>query len=252
MWNQSNLVLGHAGHDEPAPELKMLTPSLKGNEHLYDLNGQLQHKISFINCFVPSHVKVHLIGHSVGAKLCLDLLKLSPFNDQVQHAYLMFPTIERINDSKKGRLMPKWNRFFFILRIFYNIFNYLPRSWKQSVVQWQMRREGMSDEFLQPSMEYTNPRVIDRIWFMALDEMEKIREIDDENIRNNMCRLKLYYGAKDDWVRTEYYYELVERYQGIDAELCDKGYEHAFVLKSGIAVGKMIAGWISHKRKAMS
>lgn len=233
----------------PHKKLNMVTPKLKINEDLYNLQGQLNHKIDFVKRYVPGDMKVYLIGHSVGAHICLNLLKALPsFSEQVNHLYLMFPTIERIGDSEKGREVPSFNRYFFLLRILYNMFHWFPKSWKRSVVRWHCRRDGMED-FLEPCVEYTNPPVIDCIWFMALDEMEKIREIDEELVRSNMHRLKLYYGTIDGWVRTEYYYELIEKFPGIDAELCQKKYEHAFVLKSGPEVGKMVSEWINQKRK---
>lgn len=107
----------------------------------------------------------------------------------------------------------------------------------------------MPDEFLESSMEYTNPSVIDRIWFMALDEMEKIREIDHEHIASNLNRIKLYYGVQDGWVRDEAYQEITERFPGIDAELCKQGYEHAFVLKTGPEMAEMVSQWIKQKQR---
>lgn len=219
-----------------------------GNEHLYDLQGQLNHKIDFINRFLPKDVQVYLVGHSVGSKFCLDLLKVPQFSDQVQHAYLLFPTIERMIESKKGRLVPTVDRFFFLLRLFYNIFNLMPSSWKRAVVKWQCRRQEIPEEFFEPSIQYTNPPVIDKIWFLALDEMQKIRQLDDETVKSNMNRLKLYYGSRDDWVNNEFYHEIVEAYPEIDAEMCQKGYEHAFVIKSSCEVGKMVSEWITLKR----
>ena len=230
----------------------MPTPPLKGNENLYDLQGQLNHKIDFIIRYIPRDVKVYLIGHSIGSKLCLDLLKPSyhkEFSEQVQHAYLMFPTIEKISESKKGVKVPNFDRYFFLLRMFYYSFDLLPISWKRGIVKWFSKRDGMSEEFLEPSIEYTNPPVIDRIWFLALDEMKKIRELDEDSVSKNLHRIKLYYGASDDWVPTEFYHDLIKRFPSIDAELCKNGYEHAFVLKSGNEVGKMVSEWINLKRK---
>lgn len=240
------------GHDEPSDGNKGLkTPPLKGNEHLYDLQGQINHKIDFIERFIPKDVKIYLIGHSVGAKICLDLLKILPkFSDQVVQCYLMFPTIEHIADSRKGRMVPTFNRYFFLFRIFYNSFNLLPRSWKIPLVRYFMRRDGMDEEFLAPSLEYTNPRVIDRIWFMALDEMEKIKDLDVEHVKANVHRLRLYYAVKDNWVNTKFYYEIIKRVPGIKAELCSRGFEHAFVLNSGPESAKMISEWINEFRRS--
>lgn len=228
----------------------MVTPPLKGNEHLYDLDGQLKHKTEFIDRYIPRHVNVYLIGHSVGAKLCIDLLRHhGEFSKQIQQAYLMFPTIEKIAQSEKGVRVPTWDRWFFLLRAFYYTFNMIPSSWKRSIVKYMSKKEGVPEEMLDSSVEYTNPPVIDKIWFLCLDEMKKIVDIDEETIKSNLHRLKLYYGAKDDWVRTEYYHELVTRFPGIDAELCKNGYEHAFVLNSGAEVGKIVSEWIHQKRE---
>lgn len=106
------------------------------------------------------------------------------------------------------------------------------------------------DEFLTPSLEYTNPRVIDRIWFMALDEMQKIKDLDVEHVRANVHRLKLYYAVKDDWVNTKFYYQIKERIPEIDAKLCSRGFEHAFVLKSGPESAIMVGEWINVYRKS--
>lgn len=243
-------IIGHAGHEEAKKELMISTPPLKGNEQLYNLKGQLDHKKDFISRFVPKDVKVFLIGHSIGSKFCLELLKESEFSTQVQHCYLLFPTIERMAESKKGVLVPTYDRFFFLFRIFYNLFALMPLKWKEAIVRRYCRKEGIhEEEFFEPSLGYTNPKVIDKIWFLALDEMEKVRELDEQVIKDNVHRLKLYYGTVDDWVPTEYHQEIKERIPEVEAELCKKGYEHAFVLKSGVEVGKMVFEWMSKVRK---
>lgn len=104
------------------------------------------------------------------------------------------------------------------------------------------------DEFLEPSVGFSNPAVIDRVWFMTLDEMNKVREVDEELIKANIHRLKLYYGTSDGWVPKSYQQDMIDKFPGIDAELCKNGYEHAFVLSSSSEVGKMVAEWINLKR----
>lgn len=227
----------------------MITPPLKGNEHLYDLQGQTNHKRDFIENYVPKDVKIYLIGHSVGSKICLELLKIPSFSKQVEKCYLMCPTIEHIAKSTKGLRVPSFDRMFFLWRIFYNLFHLLPVSFKTPIVKYFIKRDGMDvDEFLKPSLEYTNPRVIDKIWFMALDEMEKIKDLDEEHVKSNVHRLKLYYAVKDDWVRSESYQEIKDKIPKIDAELCSRGFEHAFVLKSGPESAKLMSEWINEHR----
>lgn len=41
---------------------------------MYSLEGQRQHKVAFINDYVPEDVKIVLIGHSIGAQVVLDIM----------------------------------------------------------------------------------------------------------------------------------------------------------------------------------
>lgn len=43
--------LGHAGHEEPNSKV-LNVPPLKSNSHLYDLNGQVQHKVRILINYV--------------------------------------------------------------------------------------------------------------------------------------------------------------------------------------------------------
>lgn len=225
----------------------MQTPPLKGNEHLYNLQGQLNHKIDFINRHIPKDVKVYLIGHSIGAKLCLDLLKTQGFSHQVQHCYLLFPTIERMAESSNGKLVPTYDKFSFLFRIFYKSFHWLPESWKRAIVSKCCRSAGVADDLVEPTMSFINPLVIDRLWFLTLDEMDKVRDLDEQLFKENVHRIKIYYAVLDAWVPQDCYNKLINRFPGADA-IKSMSHEHAFVLKSSVAVGVMVSEWIRLER----
>ena len=42
--------IGNAGHDDPSKKSGLIVPAMEGNEHLYDLQGQLKHKVGSIGC----------------------------------------------------------------------------------------------------------------------------------------------------------------------------------------------------------
>lgn len=221
----------------------MKVPKLKENPHLYDLKGQLQHKIKFLEHIPEQISKIYVIGHSVGAHLILELLKSSPkFDEKVAKCYLMFPTIEKIAKSSHGEIFTKLTCFFFVARMILFFFNILPLSLRTRAVKFFC--SDMPEEFHDSCLEYTKTQVIEKIFYMAVDEMEKITDYDEELIKNNLHRLKLYYGRKDGWVRKRFYHGLVEKFPDIDAELCTRNYEHAFVLKSGDECGIMVSDWI--------
>jgi len=239
-------AVGHAGHDEPKKDLNMKVPKLKEHPHLYDLKGQINHKLSLLEYIPPQIEKIHVIGHSVGSKIILDLLRESPeFNAKVDMCYLMFPTIENIADSHSGKWFVRLRPFFFILKLIVLFFNLLPHKLRYGMVKLYCR--DMPEEFLEHCFEHTKLSVVEKILFMASDEMDKITELDEELVKQNVHKLKLYYGKKDNWVKRKYYHKIVERFPEIDAQLCSRDFEHAFVLKSGEDCGEMVANWIKQR-----
>uniref|UniRef100_A0A182J0U2 Lipid droplet-associated hydrolase n=1 Tax=Anopheles atroparvus TaxID=41427 RepID=A0A182J0U2_ANOAO len=239
-------VIGQAGHDEADESpYKKLVPPLVGNENMYNLQGQLQHKIEFIRKYVPEDVKIHLIGHSIGAYMALELLKVPDISDRVQHCYFLFPTLERMVGAKNGFIATRLvNPVWFALRWFYRIFALLPLFVRTWIIYLYYIVDGIPKYYLGTGLKYMNPDVIDKIWFLAMDEMQKVKELDVETLSKNKQRIKLYYGTTDGWVPVKYYHELKQRIPDIDAELCTRKYEHAFVLRSAAQMGYAVGEWI--------
>lgn len=59
--------------------------------------------MEFIKKYVPEDAQLHLIGHSIGAWMVLNLLKNNDINKRVRKCYLLFPTVEYIADTPNGR-----------------------------------------------------------------------------------------------------------------------------------------------------
>lgn len=45
-------IIGHAGHESPSKDSVRKMPPLKGNGQLYDLEGQIKHKVSYFTQYV--------------------------------------------------------------------------------------------------------------------------------------------------------------------------------------------------------
>ena len=75
------------------------------SKRLYDQQQQIDHKASIIKTYVPADCKVHIIGHSFGAKVALELLKMPELEKQIVKCYMLFPTIERIGDTRNARFI---------------------------------------------------------------------------------------------------------------------------------------------------
>lgn len=107
---------------------------------LFTLDGQLNHKIDFVDTYVPSGVNLHFIGHSIGAKICVELVKRYRSKHNAA-AYLLFPTLERMAQTPSGRklwpiLGPLRKVVVFAASLLYR----LPESWLTPVVEWAMRK----------------------------------------------------------------------------------------------------------------
>lgn len=239
--------LSHTGHDDNFQTVA--TPSLSGNEMMYDLEGQIRHKIEFIERFVPKHVTVILIGYSVGARMSLELLDHPKFSDKISQCYLLFPAIERFAESAAGRNFPRIDKFFFIARFFSSIFHQFPMFIRRPFVRFALRFVGIDDdEFEDSLLQITCPVSVDKLWYLAMDSFYNIKELKDEIVESNLHRLKIYYGARDEFVRKKFYYNLIEKFPQINAELCTRNFPHMFMLKNSIEMAEMVCEWIKEKQ----
>ncbi len=103
-------TIGHPGQDIVGiPEHLELPKFNQTNQHLYTLNGQIQHKIDFLRERVPESAELTLIGHSIGCKMILEAMRA---NDNagseepkvnIKAGYLLFPTIEWMIESPAGK-----------------------------------------------------------------------------------------------------------------------------------------------------
>lgn len=223
----------------------MVTPPLKGNEDLYNLQGQVRHKTDFINKFIPNDVKVHLVSHSIGAKISLELLKDNDISELIRQCYFLFPTIENMVETSNGFYFHKvLNRIFFLLQFIYYAFYFLPLKVRTMVLYIYCYFAGYPEYFLGTMIKASTPTVLDKVWFMADDEMDKVREIDEDTISRNLHRIKFYYGTTDGWVPKKYFHNLTQKFPGIDAELCTQKIDHGFVVSHGPTMGRMVSEWI--------
>lgn len=66
--------------------------------HLYTIELQIE----FIKRYIPEDARLHLIGHSIGSWIILNILKDESITKRVTKCYLLFPTIEHMATTKNG------------------------------------------------------------------------------------------------------------------------------------------------------
>lgn len=97
---------------------------------------------------------------------------------------------------------------------------------------------------LKTIVNFINPEILQKVFFMAYEEMDLVKARDDDVIKENVKKLKFYYGASDGWTPVAYYNKLKEDFPELDAELCVRKFDHSYVLRTSRDVGSMVAEWL--------
>ncbi|CAD6215884.1 GSCOCG00000700001-RA-CDS [Cotesia congregata] len=239
-------TVGHAGHVQPPKNLCFMSED-DSDKPVYTLQDQLEHKVAFIKQYVPKDAKLHLVGHSIGSWCILQLLKDPEIAKQVVRCYLLFPTIERMAETPNGKFLTNFVLRAATLIVFLAwIFSFFPVVLQSILIRiFGGFFAGVTNKSIKPVRQLLEPPVLDRVFKLAQDEMVKVRERDDELISNYEDKLWVYYGATDGWTPQNYCTELKAKHPDINAQICKRGFRHAFVLTDEVEVGKMVGDIIS-------
>ncbi|KIJ21921.1 hypothetical protein PAXINDRAFT_105532 [Paxillus involutus ATCC 200175] len=189
------LTYSHVGH----------APLLDSKHALYHLDAshfslicQVQNALRIIDAVKSTFgasLRIVLAGHSVGAWLALQALKLR--SDSISSVFLLFPAIADIADTPNGRKL-SWLFRAPLPRVTANI--------ARAVYYLPITLLGM----LFPSCPRTplnalrsflrSPQAIFASMSMAHDEMVNICRLDSELLNKHRDVLWFYFGEHDDWI----------------------------------------------------
>lgn len=89
------------------------------------------------------------------------------------------------------------------------------------------------------------PGVLKRVFYLAFQEFDVIKERNDKVIKQNIGKIKFYYGKNDKWAPQSYCEKLQADIPGVNAQLCT--YDHVFVFKTSVQIGCLVSDWIVGK-----
>ena len=210
---------------------------------LLSLQGQVKHKILYVNHHVPPGTKVILVGHSIGCYIILRMLK--ELERPVLKCLLLFPTIERMAESPKGRyseviLHIRWLAPWLMLIPRYLI----PASLKYYLLKWYFRGRNIPESAIKATLKLADPSPISCVAEMGNEELQTVCGADYHLIEDNLDKLLFYYGQNDHWCPVKFYDEMKERYPSADIRLCQEGFQHAFVLESSKEMAEWVWEWL--------
>uniref|UniRef100_UPI00398F44C8 lipid droplet-associated hydrolase isoform X2 n=1 Tax=Pristiophorus japonicus TaxID=55135 RepID=UPI00398F44C8 len=232
------------GSNNSSKVLFLIIPDIELQD-VFGLNGQIEHKLTFLRKNVPKDIKLVLIGHSIGCHMILEIMKREP-ELQVLKAVLLFPTIERMAESPQGKLMtPVLCKLRFLMYVPIYFLSFLPESVKASLVRWALQGLHSLDEAtVSASLNLFSVDCAANAMYMGSQEMVQVVQRDDSTISRCLDKLIFYYGCNDHWCPITYYEDMKRSFPEGTIHLCQKGIRHAFVLDASVEMAQMLLDWL--------
>ncbi|XP_074608459.1 lipid droplet-associated hydrolase-like isoform X2 [Acropora palmata] len=246
-------AISHAGHSptteypvNPFPKPSIDKATAVKSFFPLTLNEQIVHKNEFLKSHIPPHSKIILIGHSIGAYIILNILKTCDRAADITKAILLFPTFERMAVSPSGRYVTPAVRYFKWFAVSaVAVFSVLPESVRRFLINWWLSdRKNLIIGSVESVLKLLTPQSIIGVVTMADNEMKEVVNRDDVVIEKNLDKFIFYYGVIDNWTPVSYYEDIRKRFPDGEIYLCQKNFQHAFVLESSHEVAEMVSSWI--------
>ncbi|KAF9794994.1 hypothetical protein SFRURICE_011125 [Spodoptera frugiperda] len=237
-------IIGHAGHDVVPDEASSV---LKGQEHLFDLDGQIKHKLELINNYVDKQSKLHLIGHSIGSWLILELLKDNEnLTMRLKSVNLLFPTLQKMAETRNGKFLNGFLRKLhnFVL-LLYVLVHLLPSVIVKFLVAIYLKVYALPSHYTEYIFKFLNPNVGEKVLFLAYNEMDRVKSLNFEAINKIKHLTNVIYSKSDNWAPISYMEDLY-KYQP-ELTMKEVDIDHAFVLKSSERTAEMVMQFIKTK-----
>ena len=187
-----------------------------------------------------------LLGHSVGAYMCLEVMRALP-EGAVAHALLLFPTLAHIGASPNGvALLPYFQMGRWALASAALALGALPACLQRAAAR-AFLPAAASPATVAAAATLIHPAVAVNALYLALTEMQEIGALDGALAARVGGRCSAYFGAGDPWNRPGDHARAAEALgAGARVHLCSEGHPHGFVLhpKSAEAVAGTCWEWV--------
>lgn len=104
---------------------------------------------------------------------------------------------------------------------------------------------GIPARSVKAVQDMLNPKVLDRVIKLAREEMKNVKEAEHDTISKYADKLWFYYGANDGWTPVKYYKNMILKHPDLNAQICQRGFQHSFVLKNDTDMGHIVGDLIN-------
>ncbi|KJE92912.1 hypothetical protein CAOG_03794 [Capsaspora owczarzaki ATCC 30864] len=264
LWTASEhsvdvVAISHAGHSIASAN----------NGRLFSLEEQIAHKVDFVRALLrnggvnnldksnsePDNVQLVLMGHSVGAHICLKVLQRLSAQERtrVSLTTLLFPTIQYIGKTPNAARIGPLTKIRPVLAHIVGLVDIFVHSAIRQTLVRMFMGHGEEVEILHAVRNLICRSTISNVLYMAAHEFEEIGDWDSRVIQANLDKLVFYYGRTDGWVPLSHFDRTRETFPAARAILCERQLKHAFVLEGGSEqMAELVYDWIRSSNGASS
>ncbi|XP_050682023.1 lipid droplet-associated hydrolase [Leptidea sinapis] len=236
-------LIGQAGH-EISDETSNI---LENNEHLYSLEGQIMHKYDLISKYFEKNTKLHIVGHSIGAWLIVELLaRHEMLIEKTSSVNLLFPTLQRMGDTINGKFMNNVvRRWHSLIMFLFKLINVLPDIIISFFIKVYIFMHNLPNNMYQKIHIAINPKIMEKVLFLAYNEMDSVLTLNNSGIDKIKHITNVIYSDRDDWAPLHYIDNLKVYEPHIKLQMVKVN--HAFVLNSSHFIATQLAELILEK-----
>ncbi|KAJ3191282.1 hypothetical protein HK101_007911 [Irineochytrium annulatum] len=222
--------------------------SLRPTRSPLSLAEQVKHKVAVMDMLREKYPRANttffLAGHSIGAYMCLQVLRHRP-DLPIRKCYALFPTLRDIASTPRGRsvsiaTLPVLRHFAVLVLLLLRLL--LPRPQFLRVTSHATGMTGRAlevtcDRLLRPSPAW-------HATSLGRDEMVSLRALDSETMRRNAGKVVVLYGDGDGWTPDHHVADMRRDHPDVEVHVCEVGVPHAFVLAHSEVVGDVVGNWV--------
>ena len=253
-------IISHANH---CPD-----PFNYNKQKLYTLDQQIKHKKDCIEYIIErnkEYKNVHVVfgGHSIGALICMNLLKYFE-SINIKQIHLWAPTIVNIGPSPNGlRTQKLFNYFGVLLPVVQFIMSYILPIFPLWIVKLLFAKPELPNaDKIMMDVQCKNSPFFMNVTFMAQHEFDEVLDLNktqmDRLLKEYRERIVFYWADVDGWAHKQCRIDIQNLFEKTtDAQMnevfayweVDKNIKHGFIMDDvsknvEIKLAQKILQWI--------
>lgn len=116
----------------------------------------------------------------------------------------------------------------------------LPTLFHRMMLNVYFFGKSVPDSVKRTSLQIFRSDIFHKILYMAKCEMEFVLDLDVATLDRNLDKLFFCFSQTDGWMPLEYVDDMKNKFPKMKFQICERGVEHAFVIKHSVLIAEAI------------